>query len=203
MNKIDEMIRWYEENETRREYTLTKAKLKLVKSLLQELRGSEDRMFMNEIMENFSAILELHRNVIADREAELETLLPEHGSVQQYLTRQNSFDTDSRLQTAFAAYLSRGQGRPLSSYTINDYCSRIRNVWRSFYAQYVNSPSEEVLSVRVQKVQPDAPLLNAFHHVEQMQCYVRQKLLQAEEKRNWANAAAALNKFAAFSQSLK
>ena len=46
MNRIDEMINWYKENASRREYTLIKAKLKLIKSLLDEIENSEDRIFI-------------------------------------------------------------------------------------------------------------------------------------------------------------
>ena len=52
VNRIDEMINWYKENATRREYTLIKAKLKLIKSLLDEIENSEDRIFVDEIIDN-------------------------------------------------------------------------------------------------------------------------------------------------------
>ena len=87
MNRIDEMINWYKENARRREYTLIKAKLKLIKSLLDEIENSEDRIFMDEIIDNFADIMALHRDVIMDKEIELESCAAAFGVGEQPSTR--------------------------------------------------------------------------------------------------------------------
>lgn len=203
MNKIDEMIRWYEENETRREYKLIKAKLRLIKNLFDEIENSDDRLFMDEIIDNFSAIMELHRDVIIDKEMEIESW--EAGSNNGNtnhdfvcLTQQDSFRDDKQLQAAFTAYLSFGKTKPLSSYTINDYCSRLRNLWKSFYTAYQEGSLEYELCVNIQRITTENPLMNAYYHIDELQCYAHRMSMQSEEKRNWANTCAALNKFAEF-----
>lgn len=203
MSKIDEMIRWYEENETRREYKLVKAKLKLIKNLFDEIEDSDDRMFMVEIIDNFSAIMELHRDVIIDKEMEMESWAAgsNNGNTDNYiacLVQQGGFRDDKQLQAAFTAYLSGRKKKPLSSYTVNDYCSRIRNLWKSFYAAYQEGSLEEELCVNTQRIAAENPLMNAYYHIDELQCYARRMSMQSEEKRNWANTCAALNKFTEF-----
>lgn len=204
MKNIDEMIRWYEQNNTRREYTLIKAKLRLIKSLLLEIEDSDDRMFMDEIIDNFAAIMELHRDVILDKEMELDSwpaAVTGGSFTHNYiasLPQQNAFANDKQLQIAFTVYLARGKKKPLSSYTINDYCSRIRNLWRSFYAAYRDGTLPKELHVSLEEIQPDHPLINASNYIEDLQYYTRWMSIESEEKKNWANTGAALNKFAEF-----
>lgn len=200
MNRIDEMINWYKENETRREYTLIKAKLKLIKSLLNEIENSEDRIFMEEIIDRFSDIVELQNTVISDREMELESLAAAGSGCNTssfIAVRQDGFRDDKQLQAAFADYLSKKKKKPLSSYTINDYCSRIRNVWKSFYAEYQAGSLPKELSENVEIIHEDNPLINALNNIDELNCYA-EMCMHSENGRNWANAIAALNNFADF-----
>ena len=200
MNRIDEMINWYKENETRREYTLIKAKLKLIKSLLNEIENSEDRIFVDEIIDNFSDIMELHRDVIMDKEMELESLAAAGSGCNTssfIAVRQDGFRDDKQLQAAFSDYLSKKKKKPLSSYTINDYCSRIRNVWKSFYAEYQAGSLPKELSENIEIIHEDNPLVNALNNIEELCCYA-EMCMHSENGRNWANAIAALNNFADF-----
>lgn len=199
MNKIDELIRWYGENETRREYRLIQAKLKLIKSLHKEIEASDDRLFVSEIIQNFAAIMDLQQDVIADKEMELEVCAASTGSdpFDAYM-QQGGFREDKQLQTAFTAFLSDRKKKPLSSYTINDYCSRIRKLWKSFYTAYQKGLLEEPVSLDIQHITPENPLINAYFHVDELQDYAQRAGVQPKEKRNWANTCAALNKFAEF-----
>lgn len=204
MNRIDEMINWYKENATRREYTLIKAKLKLIKSLLDEIENSEDRIFVDEIIDNFADIMALHRDVIMDKETELESCAAAFGvgdnstsGFVAFLTQTNGFRDDKQLQAAFAAYLASKKKKPLSSYTINDYCSRIRNLWKSFYAEYQAGSLPKELSENVEIIHEDNPLINALNNIDELNCYA-EMCMHSENGRNWANAIAALNNFADF-----
>ena len=204
MNRIDEMINWYKENASRREYTLIKAKLKLIKSLLDEIENSEDRIFMDEIIDNFADIMALHRDVIMDKEIELESCAAAFGvgdnSTSGFValpTQPNGFRDDKQLQAAFAAYLASKKKKPLSSYTINDYCSRIRNLWKSFYAEYQAGLLPKELSENVEIIHEDNPLINALNNIDELNCYA-EMCMHSENGRNWANAIAALNNFADF-----
>lgn len=200
MNRIDEMINWYKENETRREYTVIKAKLKLIRSMYEEIENSEDRIFMEEIIDRFSDIVELQNTVISDREMELESLAAAGRGCNTssfIAVRQDGFRDDKQLQAAFADYLSKKKKKPLSSYTINDYCSRIRNVWKSFYTDYLDGSLQKELAENVETVNADNPLVNALNNIEELCCYA-EMCMHSENGRNWANAIAALNNFADF-----
>ena len=200
MNRIDEMINWYKENETRREYTVIKAKLKLIRSMYEEIENSEDRIFMEEIIDRFSDIVELQNTVISDMEMELESLAAAGSgcNTSSFIAlRQDGFRDDKQLQAAFADYLSKKKKKPLSSYTINDYCSRIRNVWKSFYAEYQAGSLPKELSENVEIIHEDNPLVNALNNIEELCCYA-EMCMHSESGRNWANAIAALNNFADF-----
>lgn len=200
MNRIDEMINWYKEHETGREYTVIKAKLKLIKSMYEEIINSEDRIFMEEIIDRFSDIVELQNSVISDREMELESLAAAGGgcNTSSYIAlRQDGFQNDKQLQAAFADYLSKKKKKPLSSYTVNDYCSRIRNVWKSFYAEYLDGTLQKELAENVEIVNADNPLINALNNIEELCCYA-EMCMHSVNGRNWANAIAALNNFADF-----
>lgn len=200
MNRIDEMINWYKENASRREYTVIKAKLKLIRSMYEEIKNSEDRIFMEEIIDRFSDIVELQNTVISDREMELESLAAAGSgcNTSSFIAlRQDGFRDDKQLQAAFADYLSKKKKKPLSSYTINDYCSRIRNVWKSFYADYLDGSLQKELAENVETVNADNPLVNALNNIEELCCYA-EMCMHSENGRNWANAIAALNNFADF-----
>ena len=108
---------------------------------------------MEEIIDRFSDIVELQNTVISDREMELESLAAAGSgcNTSSFIAlRQDGFRDDKQLQAAFADYLSKKKKKPLSSYTINDYCSRIRNVWKSFYAEYQAGSLPKELSENVE-----------------------------------------------------
>ena len=58
MKVVDEMIRWYEQNATRKDDDYIKANLKLINDLFEEVECSTDRMFMAKIMETFCEIID-------------------------------------------------------------------------------------------------------------------------------------------------
>lgn len=203
MKQIDEKIRWLEQNATRKDDNLIKAKLKMVNHLYEEIEHSEDKLFMDEIIGTFLEIMDIQRGVIVDLIMEAESgggYTPgQHSFVAAYTLPQGGYHDDKQLQAAFAAYLtSKGK----SSYTINDYSSRIRNLWKSFYNDSKIGELPDELLVDEESILQDHPLVNAFHHSEELNAYISMKMASAENKRNLANTQAAMRRFEDFKCSL-
>lgn len=70
MKGLFELIELYEKNATRKEDNLIKVKLKMISNLLEEIGASEDRIFMEEIINAFAEIVETQRTVIENLENE-------------------------------------------------------------------------------------------------------------------------------------
>lgn len=203
MRRIDEKIRWLEQNATRKDDDLIRVKLKMINELYKEIEYAEDRLFMDEIIETFLGIMDIQRGVIYDLQMEMESgsgYTPgQHSFIAAYTQPEEGFQTDKQLQTAFATYLtSKGK----SSYTINDYCSRIRNLWKSFYSDYKIGKLPDKLLVDEESILQDHPLVNAFNHSEELNAYISMKMSGAENKRNLANTQAAMRRFDDFKCSL-
>ena len=202
MRQIDEKIKWLEQNATRKDDDLIKAKLKMINHLYDEIKNSEDAIFMDEIIKTFLEIMDVQRGVIFDLKMEMESgtgYTPgQHSFVAAYAMPQDGFQTDKQLQTAFTAYLT-SKGR--SSYTINDYCSRIRILWKTFYEdlQKGNTP---ITSIPEDAIKKDQPLVNAFLFSEVLILYIKDHLACAANKRNLANTQAAMSRLNDFKHSL-
>ena len=203
MRQIDEKIKWLEQNATRKDDDLIRVKLKMINELYKEIEYAEDRLFMDEIIETFLGIMDIQRGVIYDLQMEMESgsgYTPgQHSFVAAYTQPEEGFQTDKQLQTAFATYLtSKGK----SSYTINDYCSRIRNLWKSFYSDYKAGKLPEELMVDEAGILPEHPLVNTFNHADELYAYISMKMAGAENKRNLANTQAAMRRLDDFKNSL-
>ena len=70
MSTIDSQIQWYEARTERKENGIIKAKLKMIKSLCDEISASEDRIFVDEIVEAFAEILKVQQGMISALEIE-------------------------------------------------------------------------------------------------------------------------------------
>ena len=199
MEKINEQIQWYEQNATRKDDDLIKANLKLIDNLYSEIENSEDIIFLDKIIGTFCEIMEIQRDVIYNLETENEqcnayNVSTQHNFAVAY-TQPSEFTNDKKLQEAFTAYCIKA-GK--SSYTVNDYCSRIKNVWKSFYAEYQIGELSGEIEVNEEKINPNNPLLNAYYHADELHCYISMKIAESEGNRNWANTRAAFNKFDEF-----
>lgn len=110
------------------------------------------------------------------------------------------FSDDKQLQAAFTSYcLKNGK----SSYTANDYCSRIKNLWKNFYNEYKEGKLEDDLKPVEEIIDSDYPLLNVYHHADILYKYVMIKIDETGGNRNWTNARAAFNKFDKFRCSIE
>lgn len=191
MQEMDTLIQKYARDDNANK-KLIRLKLELINSLCDAKTGGQEDVFLQEIVKTFLEIVELQRRELEDR----ENIPIQAPSLPQGLApaHNGDFRNDKQLQAAFAGYLSE---KGLSSYTINDYCSRLRNLWRSFYKAYREGELPDI-AVTEERLEDETPLCNAFHHLDSLYFYVRKMEYAAENKRNWANIAAALNQFTAF-----
>ena len=72
VEKIYELIEWYDENSTRKEDDYIKANLKLVIHLVENVEHSEDLMFIEKITDTFCDIIKKQREVIQVLEYEAD-----------------------------------------------------------------------------------------------------------------------------------
>ena len=106
------------------------------------------------------------------------------------------FTTDEQIQKAFTSYCMNSK-KSLSSYTANDYCSRIRNLWKNFYEEY-KKKSGDCGNFDGGKIIENCPLLNVYNQIEFFSTFVEMQIYETNGNRNWTNARAALNKFLEF-----
>ena len=194
MVKIDEQIDWYDQNATRKDDDVIKANLNLIRSLYGEIEHSEDKVYLDKIIGTFCEIMDIQREVIEDILAEAEQGAYAN-PVQQAFVAMADFIDDKQLQAAFTAYcLQNGN----SSYTVNDYCSRIRNLWRGFIDEQENGTLPDNLHLSTEQIDPDTPLLNAYRYAELLHAYLFFKKEENGANRGWANTNAAFRKFDEF-----
>lgn len=219
MKKIDEQIQWYEQNSTSLYDDIVRIELNKINELYDGYEDYTDEIFVNEMIEAFCKIIEKQRERINDLETENgayitnssfssgnQPFVHNFAVCQTNITSQNKgalqegFQNDKQLQEAFTLYcLSKGK----SSYTVNDYCSRIKNLWKSFYEEYQKGNLPKEIEVNEEKIQPNTPLLNVYYHTDELNCYVSMKIAESDGNRNWANTRAAFNKFDEFKISIK
>ncbi len=198
VQKIQELIEWYDENSTRKEDEYIKANLKLVIHLAENIEHSEDIIFIEKIIDTFSDIIKKQREVIQTLEDE-SVFQPfsaptQHNYVSSYVAPLEGFINDDQIKAVFFAYMKE-EGK--SSFTTNDYILRVQNLWRSFYSNYEAGelPNELAESVIKEETHPESPLLNAYNYIEELNCYVSMKIASADGNRNWTNVRASLNTF--------
>lgn len=217
MDKIEELIKWCEENNTRKEYVSIRARLKMINVLCEELSSFEDSRFVEEIVDAFSEIIGIQQEIIDDMKMEYETYPPSSSRqncyigtnsvainnslgeeelqkiCNPYLPSEIGFQTDKQIARSFSNYLRYHNIKNLSKFTAYDYCSRVKNLWGPF----IRDCKEDELNIV-----DDNPMLNVYNNIDAVLRYVDKKIKSLEkgksEFKNTANASAALNKFAEF-----
>ena len=199
VKKIYELIIWYDENSTRKEDDYIKANLRLVMNLAENVESSDDVMFIEKIVDTFCDIVQKQREVIQELEYVTGDLAAngntsQHNFTPSYVTPTDGFFKDEQIRSVFSAYMQK-EGK--SSFTANDYILRVQNLWRSFYSDYQAGelPSELSEAVIEEEIKADAPLLNAYNYIEELNCYVSMKMAGSGGDRNFANTRAAFNTF--------
>ena len=134
MGRIDELIQKYVNGSTGNEDAdvFIKVKLKMIRSLFEEIKGSEDRIYMEEIIFKFAEIMDCQQGIIdaakncgtasvlhgfaAQRELKPEDIPwePECEPVEDepakdipsYLPPEDGFQSDEQVKKAFTNYLT-------------------------------------------------------------------------------------------------
>ena len=217
MEKIEKQIEWYENNSTRKEDDYTRLNLQLINGLYDEIDYFEDLRFVDKVISTFCEIIEMQREVIAELEYEVNGPMNTSGgytyqqpAMHNFVAMKpvsndddilwdesddDSYGNDQELQEDFTAYcLQMGK----SSYTVNDYCSRIKNLWKTFYDEYTRGELVDVPPICEETIDPKTPLLNVHGNYGVIDWYVNKKIAECEGNRNWANSRAAFNKFKKF-----
>jgi len=225
MKKIDELILWYEQNSLTPHDCMVSIELEKINSLYDRYKEYTNEIFVEEMIESFCKIIVRQR----EKAIELEESLKNEINANSYdsgifsrnqtfghsfmadpnLRRDNlprcpeekieDFQDDRQLQNVFTQYcLSNGT----SSYTVNDYCSRIKKTWKSFEDDYRTGNLKDDLASKFPEIPWDGVLMNVYYNIEVLAEYVRGKIAETEGNRNWLNARAALNKFDEFKKSM-
>ena len=173
----------------------------MVNSLYDECENSEDKIFFDEIINNLSDIIKIQKEMIEELNDELRNEITYSGYLESLGETSNNgrLESDEQLQNAFIRYFSYNVKKPLSSYTLNDYCSRLRNLWATYYeAMLQNDADLEGIYISNEEFSSETPLLNVYNNIEALRFFVAKKSKSAENKKKWLNAGAALSKFEEF-----
>lgn len=185
MEQIDKQIEWYENNSTGTYDEVVRIELTKINDLHDAFDDMTDDLFVREMIAAFCKIIETQRERIADLESELSA-----GSGSFAFCTPANPQNGKQLQEAFTAYcLKNGK----STYTANDYCSRIKNLWNAY--------SQE--SKATEQTAENDPLWNAFLHAEPLDRFIAKKIEAGNGARNWANTRAAFRKFSEFCTTLQ
>ncbi len=210
IDKIDDLIGSYN-NVVRREEPIIISKLRMVNDLYPECEHSSEKMFVDEIISNLADVIRLQNEMIAELRTEVDDLaagtarprgFSAASQTNAYMAcsvpSDEALSSEEGIQALFCNHLMYGCGdKPLSTYTVNDYCLRIKNLWRAFYREYTEGGLPEELRVE-ETASLDSPLLNAYKHREELHCYIQMTAALPEGKKNWANTMAAWRRFEEF-----
>ena len=210
MDNIKELIKWCDDNNTRKEYMLIKARLKMINVLREELSTFEDSRFIEEIIDAFSEIIGIQQEIIYDMKMEIESCsnnLQEHEETEEekkarekenlkrdnpYIPTDGEFKNEKQIATSFSNYLQYHNAKSLSKLTAYDYCCRVKNIAKKIIGDEGN-------------------LLYVYNNIEKAYDYVERRFYELKinnvdknkpEFKTVANARAALNKFIEFKEAI-
>lgn len=211
MNKINELIKWCDNNNTRKEYVSIKARLKMINVLYEELFSFEDSRFVEEIIDAFSEIIGIQQEIIDDMKMEIEscsnnfqerveTEEEKKAREKELLRRDNpyipvdgEFRNEKKIVTCFSNYLQYHNAKELSKLTAYDYCSRVKNIAKRIIGE-------------------EGGLLYVYNNIDEALGYIEKNFYELRvnnvdknkpEFKAISNASAALNKFIEFKESIE
>ena len=202
MKNIDELLRKLNQLSTGDDEAdvFIKVKLKMIRGLFEDIKGSVDRIYMEEIISKFAEIVECQNGVVngvwAMLAAEDGYGPPQHNfvvvppqtvekeeskraEVPHYLPPEGGFQTDEQVKKAFATYLThhakRKSGKPFSGHTIYDYSSRIKVLIETVIREWQENDGDSRIQLEEQSLQPGSPFLNAYYNLPALREYVTMK----------------------------
>ena len=201
MKQLDKQIKWYEKKWKGFDKQAVLEELETINELY-DITDFDNNNLVEKVITNFCEIIEEQREKIHELEMKIENeeriFSRQHNFIAFNMTQNKNFESDEQLQKAFQHYLTHEVKKPLSSYTVNDYCSRIKNFWNMYYDSYKEDGLPEQLFPTEEDIIQGQPLLNAYRHVYCLQGYVGLLIFMDEENRNLTNAKTAFNKLEEF-----
>ena len=211
MEKINKQIEWYEQNSARKDDDLIKWNLKLINGLVKEVENSEDRIFINKIIDTFCEIIEIQRDVISDLESEIcspsgcvsntvefvsnysqqnkenVSEVEKARELNPYIPSRESFQSDAQIRDAFSNYLKyhlvrkNGKQKILADTTVYDYCSRVKVLWEIIYKEYQSGMLKGKVNLSEENILQGKTFLNAYNNESVLAEYIYLKNIELTE----------------------
>jgi hypothetical protein len=199
MQKLDDLIKRFDDSMFEGVELHTAAKLKMIRTLFNEIQGSRDIAYMDEIVGQFVEILDYMQDIIEEQTIEIAQnqgygpmthsymaaapIAPEQKEQERpsCLPPEGGFQEDDQAKKAFSNYLvyhverrtKKNQLKPFSSHTIYDYTSRIKVLMEIVQEEWDNGA--EWLQLNPELLREGQPFLNAYHHIPVLREYVIRK----------------------------
>ena len=220
MESLDRVIEYYDKTKGNgdKDEALIRVDLKHIRDLQWCIENPEDFIFITKIIDTFCEVVETQKEMIESLRGYIDELssdlthyMGNTQNVHNYMGNKvtsteelpwdpDAFESDAQLQEEFAKYcIANGK----SSYTVNDYCSRVRKLWKVFLEDYLEDdlPGDlrrQDVFIDEDEIDYENPLLNIFRFTAPLLKYIDKKIKASDGDRNLANARAALKKFDKF-----
>ncbi len=211
MNKINELIQYYNENDSRKENALIKVNLKLINELIENIEDSQDRLYMDKIISTCMEIIDIQREMI--HESDYSEMIsagfgpsytgfishPQQTTDNKsydidilrdrnpYMPPNGGFQDDAQIREAFANYLKYhvvkkcGTPKMFADTTVYDYCSRIKVLFEVIFREWQNGILEGKIQMFDEGVIPGKTFLNAYNNIRILDDYIEYKSLEFRE----------------------
>lgn len=202
MNKLSELIVYYNENGARPENILIKANLMLINELSENISDSMNKIYIDKIISSCMEIIDIQRNIIqkADnaksqkeaikanemRDSDIPQVeqnnradIDKARALNPYTPPMGGFCEDSQIREAFANYLKyhvvnkAGKPKGFADTTVYDYCSRIKVLWEICYRNFEKGKLESISFEK--NVISGKTFLNAYNNIEILSAYIDSK----------------------------
>lgn len=220
MESLDKVIEYYDKTKGNgnKEEALIRVDLKHIRDLQWCVEDPEDFVFISKIIDTFCEVVETQKDMIeslrgytAELSMDMTNYIGNTPATHNYVANKafstedllwapDAFEDDDQLKGAFAEYcFSFGK----SSYTVNDYCSRVKKLWKLFRDDYTNDTlpgglRKQEVYISEDEIDHRNPLINVFGFTKQLLVYITKKIEVSEGDRSLANTRAALKMFDKF-----